>query len=136
MTIMPCGMAHVSGGMMAAYLLFGVEAKHLLAAVIMTAPGTLVIAKMLVPETAVPRTMGTVRLETERTDVNIIDAAARGTGDGLMLALNVGAMLISFIALIALVNALLGLAHLSLQMIFGWGFAPIAWAMGVPWRDA
>jgi CNT family concentrative nucleoside transporter len=113
-----------------------VEAKHLLAAVIMTAPGTLVIAKMLVPETEVPRTMGTVRLETERTDVNIIDAAARGTGDGLMLALNVGAMLISFIALIALVNAILGLAHLSLQQIFGWVLAPVAWSMGVPWKDA
>ena len=136
MTIMTCGMAHVSGGMMAAYLLFGVEAKHLLAAVIMTAPGTLVIAKMLVPETGVPKTMGTVKLETERTDVNLIDAAARGTGDGLMLALNVGAMLISFIALIALVNALLGLVHLSLQQIFGWVLAPVAWSMGVPWRDA
>jgi CNT family concentrative nucleoside transporter len=136
MTIMTCGMAHVSGGMMAAYLLFGVEAKHLLAAVIMTAPGTLVIAKMLVPETGTPRTMGTVRLETERTDVNVIDAAARGTGEGLMLALNVGAMLISFVALIALVNAVLGLAHLSLQQIFGWVLAPVAWSMGVPWRDA
>jgi CNT family concentrative nucleoside transporter len=136
MTVMTCGMAHVSGGMMAAYLLFGVEAKHLLAAVIMTAPGTLVIAKMLVPETEIPRTMGTVKLETERTDVNIIDAAARGTGDGLMLALNVGAMLISFIALIALVNAILGLAHLSLQQIFGWVLAPVAWSMGVPWKDA
>jgi CNT family concentrative nucleoside transporter len=136
MTVMTCGMAHVSGGMMAAYLLFGVEAKHLLAAVIMTAPGTLVIAKMLVPETGIPRTMGTVKLETERTDVNVIDAAARGTGDGLMLALNVGAMLISFIALIALVNAVLGLAHLSLQQIFGWVLAPVAWSMGVPWRDA
>jgi CNT family concentrative nucleoside transporter len=136
MTVMTCGMAHVSGGMMAAYLLFGVEAKHLLAAVIMTAPGTLVIAKMLVPETGIPRTAGTVKLETERTDVNVIDAAARGTGDGLMLALNVGAMLISFIALIALVNAILGLAHLSLQQIFGWVLAPVAWSMGVPWKDA
>jgi concentrative nucleoside transporter, CNT family len=136
MTIMTCGMAHVSGGMMAAYLLFGVEARHLLAAVIMTAPGTLVIAKMLVPETGVPKTMGTVRLETERTDVNVIDAAARGTGEGLMLALNVGAMLISFIALIALVNAVLGLAGLSLQQIFGWVLAPVAWSMGVTWRDA
>ena len=136
MTIMTCGMAHVSGGMMAAYLLFGVEARHLLAAVIMTAPGTLVIAKMMVPETGVPKTMGTVTLETERTDVNVIDAAARGTGEGLMLALNVGAMLISFIALIALVNAVLGLAGLSLQQIFGWVLAPIAWSMGVTWRDA
>ena len=136
MTIMTCGMAHVSGGMMAAYLLFGVEARHLLAAVIMTAPGTLVIAKMLVPETGMPQTMGSVRLETERTDVNVIDAAARGTSEGLMLALNVGAMLISFIALIAVVNAALGLAGLSLQQLFGWILAPVAWSMGVPWRDA
>jgi CNT family concentrative nucleoside transporter len=89
-----------------------------------------------VPETQVPETMGSVTLETERTDVNIIDAAGRGTSEGLMLALNVGAMLISFLALIALVNALLGLAGLSLQQIFGWVFAPIAWSMGVPWQDA
>src|SRR5918998_5480919 len=80
--------------------------------------------------------MGTVRLEVERTDVNIIDAAGRGTGEGLALALNVGAMLISFLALIALVNAVLGLVGLSLQQIFGWMFAPLAWSMGVPWTDA
>jgi CNT family concentrative nucleoside transporter len=102
----------------------------------MTAPGTILMAKMLVPETDVPKTMGTVRLEVERTDVNVIDAAGRGTSEGLQLALNVGAMLISFLALIALVNALLGLAGLSLQLIFGWIFAPVAWSMGVPWRDA
>jgi CNT family concentrative nucleoside transporter len=72
----------------------------------------------------------------ERTDVNVIDAAGRGTSEGLALALNVGAMLISFLALVALVNALLGLVHLSLQQIFGWVFAPVAWSMGVPWRDA
>jgi concentrative nucleoside transporter, CNT family len=136
MTVMTAGMAHISGGIMAAYILFGIRAEHLLTAVIMTAPGTLMMAKIFVPETQVPETMGSVKLEVERTDVNVIDAAGRGTGEGLALALNVGAMLISFIALIALVNAILGLAHLSLQMIFGWGFAPIAWAMGVPWRDA
>ncbi len=136
MTVMTSGMAHISGGIMAAYILFGIEAKHLLTAVIMTAPGTIMMAKMLVPETEVPKTMGSVRLEVEQTDVNVIDAAGRGTGEGLHLALNVGAMLISFLALIALVNALLGLAHLSLQEIFGWGFAPVAWSMGVPWRDA
>jgi CNT family concentrative nucleoside transporter len=136
MTVMTSGMAHISGGIMAAYILFGIEAQHLLTAVIMTAPGTLMMAKIFVPETEVPETMGTVRLEVERTDVNVIDAAGRGTGEGLSLALNVGAMLISFLALIALVNALLGLAGLSLQQIFGWVFAPIAWAMGVPWRDA
>jgi len=136
MTVMTSGMAHISGGVMAAYILFGVEAKHLLTAVIMTAPGTIMMAKMLVPETETPKTMGTVRLEVEQTDVNVIDAAGRGTGEGLHLALNVGAMLISFLALVALVNAILGLAHLSLQQIFGWVFAPVAWSMGVPWRDA
>jgi concentrative nucleoside transporter, CNT family len=136
MTVMTSGMAHISGGIMAAYILFGVEAKHLLTAVIMTAPGTIMMAKMLVPETEVPKTMGSVRLVVEQTDVNVIDAAGRGTGEGLHLALNVGAMLISFLALIALVNSLLGLAHLSLEQMFGWLFAPVAWAMGVPWRDA
>src|SRR4051794_37566296 len=149
MTVMTAGMAHVSGGVMAAYILFGIEAQHLLTAVIMTAPGTLMMAKIFVPETDTPETMGTVRLEVERTDVNVIDAAGRGTGEGLHLALNVGAMLISFIALVALVNGILGaMGHwvggmvaghpvdISLQMIFGWVFAPIAWSMGVPWRDA
>jgi CNT family concentrative nucleoside transporter len=136
MTVMTAGMAHISGGVMAAYILFGVEAQHLLTAVIMTAPGTLMMAKIFVPETRVPETMGTVRLEVERTDVNVIDAAGRGTGEGLHLALNVGAMLISFLALIALLNAILGLAGLSMQQIFGWVFAPIAWSLGVPWRDA
>ena len=136
MTVMTSGMAHISGGIMAAYILFGIEAKHLLTAVIMTAPGTLMMAKIFVPETEVPDTMGTVKLKVERTDVNVIDAAGRGTSEGLSLALNVGAMLISFLALVALINALLGLAGLSLQQIFGWVFAPIAWSMGVPWRDA
>jgi CNT family concentrative nucleoside transporter len=136
MTVMTSGMAHISGGIMAAYILFGIEAKHLLTAVIMTAPGTIMMAKMLVPETGMPKTMGSVRLEVEQTDVNVIDAAGRGTGEGLHLALNVGAMLISFLALIAMVNYILGYAHVSLQQIFGWVFAPVAWSMGVPWRDA
>ncbi|HEX6397364.1 MAG TPA: nucleoside transporter C-terminal domain-containing protein [Steroidobacteraceae bacterium] len=136
MTVMTAGMAHISGGIMAAYIAVGIQAEHLLTAVIMTAPGTLMMAKIFVPETQMPETMGTVRLEVEKTDVNVIDAAGRGTSEGLMLALNVGAMLISFLALIALVNYLLGLAGLSLQLIFGWLFAPVAWAMGVPWQDA
>jgi CNT family concentrative nucleoside transporter len=136
MTVMTSGMAHISGGIMAAYILFGVEAKHLLTAVIMTAPGTIMMAKMFVPETEVPKTMGSVRLDVASTDVNMIDAAARGTSEGLQLALNVLAMLISFIALVGLGNALLGRVGLSLQQIFGWVFAPVAWAMGVPWRDA
>lgn len=142
MTVMTSGMAHISGGIMAAYIAFGIEARHLLTAVIMTAPGTIMMAKLLVPETEVPKTMGSATLEVEKTDVNVIDAAGRGTHEGLHLALNVGAMLISFLALIALVNALLGYVptpgggHLSLERIFGWVFAPIAWSMGVPWRDA
>jgi concentrative nucleoside transporter, CNT family len=145
MTVMTSGMAHISGGIMAAYILFGIEAKHLLTAVIMTAPGTLMMAKMFVPETETPKTMGTLRLKVEKTDVNVIDAAGRGTGEGLQLALNVGAMLISFLALVALVNFLLGYVPwpgmlgggtLSLARIFGWVFAPIAWSMGVPWQDA
>jgi CNT family concentrative nucleoside transporter len=136
MTVMTSGMAHISGGIMAAYILFGIEARHLLTAVIMTAPGTLMMAKIFVPETGRPKTMGTVTLEVERTDVNVIDAAGRGTSEGLALALNVGAMLISFLALIALANAALGLVGLSMQQIFGWAFAPLAWSMGVPWQDA
>jgi CNT family concentrative nucleoside transporter len=136
MTVMTAGMAHISGGVMAAYILFGVEAQHLLTAVIMTAPGTLMMAKLFVPETEVPETMGTVRLQVESHDVNVIDAVGRGTGEGLQLAVNVGAMLISFLALIALVNAILGVVGLSMQQIFGWVFAPIAWSLGVPWKDA
>lgn len=136
MTVMTSGMAHISGGIMAAYIAFGIDAKHLLTAVIMTAPGTLMMAKMFVPETETPETLGTVKLEVERTDVNVIDAAGRGTIEGLHLAMNVCAMLISFLALIALANAILGVAGLSLQIIFGWVFAPVAWSLGVPWRDA
>ena len=136
MTVMTAGMAHISGGIMAAYILFGIEAQHLLTAVIMTAPGTLMMAKIFVPETRKPETAGTVQLTVEKTDVNVIDAVGRGTGEGLHLALNVAAMLISFLALIALVNALLGVIGLSMQQIFGWVFAPIAWGLGVPWRDA
>jgi CNT family concentrative nucleoside transporter len=136
MTVMTAGMAHISGGIMAAYVLFGIEAKHLLTAVIMTAPGTIMMAKIFVPETESPQTMGVVKLDVKPTDVNVIDAAGRGTGEGLHLALNVGAMLISFLALIAMVNALLGTVGLSLQQIFGLVFAPVAWAMGVPWQDA
>ena len=142
MTVMTSGMAHISGGIMAAYIAFGIEARHLLTAVIMTAPGTLMMAKMFVPETETPETRGTVKLQIEKTDVNVIDAAGRGTAEGLQLAMNVGAMLISFVAMIFLLNGILGWAGgligvpgLSMQMIFGWVFAPVAWSLGVPWRD-
>ncbi len=143
MTVMTSGMAHISGGIMAAYIAFGIEARHLLTAVIMTAPGTLMMAKMFVPETETPETRGTVKLDIEKTDVNVIDAAGRGTAEGLHLAMNVGAMLISFVAMIFLLNGILGsignavgVPGLSMQMIFGWVFAPVAWSLGVPWRDA
>ena len=144
MTVMTSGMAHISGGIMAAYIAFGIEPKHLLTAVIMTAPGTLMMAKMFVPETAVPETLGSVKLDVKTGDVNVVDAAGRGTVEGLHLAMNVVAMLISFIALIALLNAMLGWIglhtplpdDLSLQKIFGLVFAPIAWSLGVSWKDA
>ena len=131
MTIMTSGMAHVSGGMMAAYIAYGVEAKHILAAVIMTAPGTILLSKMMVPETEVPVTSGKVEMAPLERDTNALGALSRGTVDGLSLALNVGAMLITFIALIYLVDGIFGavhngLAHLgvtwfpsSVEQIFG-----------------
>ncbi len=145
-TIMTSGMAHVSGAVMAAYVkMAGVEIKHLLTAVIMTAPATSMLAKMFIPETGKPATAGRVEVRVEKPGVNIIDAAARGAGDGLHLALNIGAMLIAFLALIAMVNGILGWLHTlpwlgwlpeSLQKIFGVVFAPLAWVMGVNWKDA
>lgn len=135
-TIMVSGMAHVSGAVMGAYVLIGhVEAKHLLTAVIMTAPATIMLAKIFIPETGHPETAGSVRIEVEKPGVNVIDAAARGAGDGLHLALNIGAMLIAFIALIAMLNGILSYVHLSLEQIFGFVFAPVAWLLGVPYHD-
>jgi len=151
MTVMTAGMAHVSGGIMAAYIAFGIEPKHLLSAVIMTAPGTLLMAKMLVPETEQPQTAGRVVMSEEEQEAekqeNLLGAVARGTTDGLHLALNIAAMLVSFLALIALLNGIMGglhngLAHVgwswfpsSLQQVFGVVFAPIAWLIGIPWHD-
>ena len=135
MTVMTSGMAHVSGGVMAAYVATGAEIRHILTSVIMTAPGTILLAKMLVPETETPETLGHVRPDSERPDANILDAASRGTREGLGLALNIAAMLISFLGLIALVNLLLGLVGTSLQQVFGWVLAPVAWLLGVPWHD-
>ena len=144
-TIMTSGMAHVSGAVMAAYVLIAhVEIRHLLTAVIMTAPATMMLAKMLMPEAEEPATAGGVKVEVEKPGVNIIDAAARGAGDGLHLALNIGAMLIAFIGLIAMVNGVLGWVHTlpylgwlpaSMQGILGVIFAPIAWLLGVSWND-
>jgi CNT family concentrative nucleoside transporter len=144
MTVMTSGMAHISGGMMAAYMrVGGADAKHLLTAVIMTAPGTLLMAKMLVPETEQPLTAGRVAMPAMEKESNVLGAIARGTVDGLHLALNVAAMLITFLALLALVNAIMGWIHLhigwfpySLQQVFGWVFAPVAWLIGIPWHDA
>ena len=161
MTVMTAGMAHVSGGIMAAYIAYGVEAKHLLSAVIMTAPGTILMAKMLVPETETPLTAGTHNppgaqaatataedMELNHKDENTLGAIARGTIDGMHLALNVAAMLISFLALIALANGILGGTHNflaghgfawfpeSLQQIFGFVFAPVAFVIGIPWHEA
>lgn len=151
MTIMTSGMAHVSGGIMAAYIVYGISARHLLEAVIMTAPGTILIAKMLVPETEKPATAGVVHMPKQEVQQekgeNLLGAIARGTIDGGKLAFNVGIMLISFIALISLLNGVmgdasnwLGLHHIpfpsSLNQILGVAFAPIAWLIGIPWRDA
>ena len=151
MTVMTSGMAHVSGGIMAAYIALGIDPKHLLSAVIMTAPGTLLMAKMLVPETEQPKTAGRVVMSDEEVSAekneNLLGAIARGTTDGLHLSLNIAAMLISFLALIALTDGLLGWAHnglahagirwfpASMEQIFGVLFAPIAWLIGIPWHD-
>jgi CNT family concentrative nucleoside transporter len=150
MTIMTSGMAHVSGGIMAAYILFGINAKDLLSAVIMTAPGTILVAKMLVPETEVPATQGTVSMppSEEHKDENFFGAIARGTIDGGQLAFNVAIMLISFVALVGLFNAImLGISnslwahgHIpfphSLNNILGVVGAPVAWLIGIPWHEA
>ena len=156
-TMMIGGMAHIAGGVLAAYvgMLGGGDvaqmefyAKHLLAASIMAAPATLVIAKILIPETGEPLTRGTVKMEVEKTSSNVIDAAAAGAADGLRLALNIGAMLLAFIALIAMLNAPLtwfgewsGLAEMlgrptDIAGILGLVLAPLAWVIGVPWADA
>ncbi|HET7240879.1 MAG TPA: NupC/NupG family nucleoside CNT transporter [Gemmatimonadales bacterium] len=143
MTVMTSGMAHISGSIMVAYIAFGIEARHLLTAVIMTAPGTIMMSKLFEPETETPETYGNVRLAIPKTDVNLVDAAARGTSEGLHLMLNVIAMLISFIALVALLNGGFGALHgwlpwfpADLQTVLGWIFRPIAWIMGVSWHDS
>jgi concentrative nucleoside transporter, CNT family len=145
-TVMASGMAHVSGSVMAAYVkIAGVSITHLLTAVIMTAPATIMLAKIFVPEVDKPVTAGKVEIRVEKTAVNVIDAAAQGAGDGLHLALNIAGMLIAFIALIAMANGILGWVHAlpgmgwmppTLQQIFAFVFSPVAFIMGVPWKDA
>jgi CNT family concentrative nucleoside transporter len=157
LTIMVGGMAHIAGGVLAAYvgMLGGSDpvqqafyAKHLLTASIMAAPATLVISKILMPEVGEPLTRGKVKMEVEKSTANVIDAAAAGAGDGLRLALNVGAMLLAFTALIAMLNAPLtwlgevsGIASMlgrptDMGTLLGYVLAPIAWVIGVPWQDA
>jgi CNT family concentrative nucleoside transporter len=149
MTVMTSGMAHVSGSIMAAYFAFGAEPRHVLSAVIMTAPGTILVSKMLVPETEQPKTAGRVVMpeDDSKEKENLLGAIARGTGDGLHMALNIGAMLIAFLALIALADGILGgihneLTHVgiswfpsSMESIFGVLFAPVAWVIGIPKHD-
>lgn len=142
MTVMTAGMAHISGALMAAYIAFGIEARHLLTAVIMTAPGTIMMAKLFEPEVDRPETWGNVKLDIPRADPNVVGAAARGTTDGLFLMLNVIAMLVAFIALVAMVNGIFGAVHgvaswfpADLQTVLGWIGSPVAWVLGVPWKD-
>jgi concentrative nucleoside transporter, CNT family len=146
MTVMTSGMAHVSGSIMAAYFAFGAEPRHVLSAVIMTAPGTILVSKMLVPETEHPKTAGTVVMpqseEEKEKQENLLGAIARGTSDGLHMALNIGAMLIAFLALIALLDGILGGIHRhigwfpsSLEGILGVILSPVAWVIGIPWHD-
>ena len=148
MAVMTGGFATVAGGVMAAYAgmlvgFFPDIAGHLMAASLMSAPAALVVAKLMVPEEERAATAGQLKTEVERPDVNVIEAAARGASEGLKLALNVGAMLLAFLAMIALLNAVLGWAGglvgiegLSLEGILGWLLGPVAWVMGVPWQDA
>lgn len=143
LALMTGGMATVAGGVLAAYVGFGIDAGHLLAASVMSAPAALVCAKLLVPETEVSVTQGDLTIKLESKAANIIDAAADGASEGLKLALNVGAMLLAFIALIALFNGILGalgglvgFPQLSFELIMGYVFAPVSFMMGVPWADA
>lgn len=142
MSLMTGGMATIAGGVLVAYVGFGIEASHLLAASVMSAPAALVCAKLMVPELEIPQTADQCKLHNEKISLNVIDAAATGAGDGLKLALNVAAMVLAFIALIALLNGLLswffnlfGVAGVTFEFILGYINAPVAWLMGVPWED-
>ncbi|MBS1262814.1 MAG: putative nucleoside permease NupX [Calditrichaeota bacterium] len=143
MAIMTTGFATVAGGVLAAYVRFGIDAGHLLAASVMSAPAALVMAKIIVPEIEESETRDSLHMHVEKAYSNPLDAAAGGASDGLRLAVNVAAMLIAFIALIAMINGLLGWAgglvgveNLSLRMILGYLFSPLALLMGVSWSDA
>ena len=140
MAVMVGGFATVAGGVMAMYVSMlgnipGI-AGHLLAASIMSAPAALVIAKIIYPETEASDTFGDLKIALDKKDDNIMEALSRGATNGMKLAANVAAMLVAFVAIIAMVNAILGLIDLSLQQILGWIFSPLAWVMGVPWNEA
>ncbi len=142
MCLMTGGMATIAGGVLAAYVGFGIDAGHLLAASVMSAPAAIVCAKLMVPEVEVSKTAGVVNVELPKMADNVIDAAASGASDGLKLAGNVGAMLLSFIALIAMMNGLLGwigsgigFPQITFELIMGYVFAPVAWLLGCPWQD-
>ena len=142
MAMMTGGMATIAGGVMAAYAGMGADPGHLLAASIMSAPASLALAKIILPEKEDSPTKGIVKISVPRTDANVLDAACRGAADGLKLALNVAAMLIAFIAIVAMLNWTLSRFPdvadnpLSLERILGWLCAPLAWVMGVEWKDA
>ena len=142
MAVMTGGFANIAGGVLAAYVGMGVSAGHLIASSVMSAPASLLMAKLMFPESEVSNTAGVVTLEVSRPWANIIDAAADGAAEGLKLALNVAGMLIAFIAVITLVNGLITtVAHwfgyiMTLESIFGFLFRPLAWVMGVPWAEA
>ncbi len=140
MAMMVGGFATVAGGVMAIYVKMLEDipgiAGHMMAASIMSAPAALVIAKIIYPETESSETMGELNITLEKKDDNVMEALSRGATDGMKLAANVGAMLVAFVAMIALVNGILGLMDLSLQQILGWIFSPLAWTMGVPWSEA
>jgi CNT family concentrative nucleoside transporter len=147
MAIMCGGFATIAGGVMAGYILMGIPAAHILAASVMSAPAALVMAKIILPEKEEPVTRGHVKVPPEKVAGDVIEAAAIGAADGLKLALNVGAMLLAFIAIIAVINAAFGVIHNALaaigfpffpselRILFGWIFSPLAWLMGVPWKD-
>jgi concentrative nucleoside transporter, CNT family len=135
-TIMTAFMATIAGSVMVVYATFGAEPGHLLAASLMSAPAAIVMAKIMVPETGEPKTSGRERVSVPVTTHNVVDAAAQGTSDGLRLALNVGAMLITFIGLVYLCNLILtALIGYTLVDIMRWVFMPFACLLGVPWKD-
>ncbi|MBE8965707.1 NupC/NupG family nucleoside CNT transporter [Nostocales cyanobacterium LEGE 12452] len=140
--VMTGGFATIAAGVLGAYLSFGIPAEHLIAAFFMTAPTSLVVSKLLYPETEVSETVGKAKAYIETNYVNVIDAATTGAIDGVKLAVNVGVMIIAFLGLLAALNALLGwlgafvgLQQLSLQWILSFIMAPVAWLMGIPWAD-